>query len=110
MFHCLGAGMVLNEEKRNRLAELIARRQAATGAGGLAPTGPPCLVVSAQDSSGPTPGAKQKGVVVIDSEDEDTDEGLGWVSRRPHSLPLMATPLSSGTIPQRLLSSRTPRT
>jgi len=38
MLHCLGAGMVLNEEKRNKLAELIARRRAAlTGAGGLAP-------------------------------------------------------------------------
>jgi len=35
MFNCLGVGMVLNEEKRNRLAELIARRQVAlTDAGG----------------------------------------------------------------------------
>jgi len=48
MFPYLGAGMVFNEEKRNRLAELIARRQAAlTGAGGS---------------------AKNKGVVAIDSD------------------------------------------
>jgi len=82
MFPCLGAGMVLNEEKRNRLVELIARRLAAlTGAGGSTPTGPLTVAVSAQDSPSPTLGDKNKGVVTIDSEDEDTDEGL--VFKRP---------------------------
>jgi len=67
MLHCLGAGMVLNEEKRNRLAELIAPCLAAlTGAGGSVPTGPPPVVVSAQDSPGPAPDDKQKEVVAID--------------------------------------------
>ena len=57
----LGTGMVLNEEKSNRLAEVIARRQGALdGAGGSAPSSPT-----------PTPLEKNKGVVAIDS-DEDT--------------------------------------
>ena len=74
--------MVLNEEKRNRLAELIAPCLAAlTGAGGSVPTGPPPVVVSAQDSPGPAPDDKQKEVVAIDWEGEDTDEGL--VFKRP---------------------------
>jgi len=54
MFHCLGAGMVLNEEKRNRLVELIARCQATlTGAGGSTPAGP---LAVAQDSPSPADG------------------------------------------------------
>jgi len=73
---------VLNEEKRNRLAELIARCEATlTGAGGSAPIGPLIVVVSAQNMPGPAPGDKQKGVVAIDAEDENTDEGL--VFKRP---------------------------
>jgi len=65
MFPCLGASMVLNEEKRNRLAELIARCQATlTGAGGSAPAGP---LTVAQDSPSPALGDKNKGVVAIDS-------------------------------------------
>ena len=45
MFPCLGVGKVLNKEKRNRLAELIAHRQAAlTDAGGSAPAGPITVV------------------------------------------------------------------
>jgi len=71
--------MVLNEEKRNRLPEVIARRQAAlAGAGGSAPVGP---LTVAQDSPTPAPAEKNKGVVAIDSEDEGTEEGL--VFNRP---------------------------
>jgi len=77
MFPCLGAGMVLIKENRNRLADLIARRQATlTGVGGSASAGPLTVVVSAQDSPSPAPGDKNKGVVAIDFEDDDTNEGL----------------------------------
>jgi len=76
MFPCLGAGMVLNKENRNRLTELIARRQAAlTGVAGSAPAGP---LTVAQDSPNPTRTDKNKGVVAIDSEDEE-----GLVFKRP---------------------------
>jgi len=75
MFSYLGAGMVLNEEKRNRPAEVIARRQATlTGAGVSAPAGLPPVAAPAQASPDPAPGDKLKGVVAIDSVDEDTDE------------------------------------
>jgi len=85
--------MVLNEEKRNRLAELIARCQAAlTGAGGSAPTGPPPIAALAQDSPGPAPGDKLKRVVAIDFEDKDTDKGL--VFKRP-SVGVTTTSLSA---------------
>ena len=69
--------VVLNEENKNRLAELIAHRQATlTGAGSSAPAGP---LAVAQDS--PSPPDKNKGVVAINSKDEDTEEGL--VFKRP---------------------------
>jgi len=79
MFHGLGAGMVLNEEKRNRLVEVIVRRQVAlVGAGGSAPA---VHLPAVQDSPNPPPADKNKGVVAIDSEDEGTEEGL--VFKRP---------------------------
>jgi len=75
--------MMLNEEKRNRLAELLSHHQTApTSAGGSASAGPPLAATFAQGPLGPAPGDKQKGVVVaIDLEDEDTDDGL--VFKRP---------------------------
>jgi len=75
--------MVFNEEKRNKLAELIVCRQVAlTGAGGSAPTSPLPIVAPSQDSLGPALGDKRKGVVrAIESEDENTDTGL--VFKRP---------------------------
>jgi len=82
--------MVLNEEKRNRLAKLIARRQAAlTGASDSAPVGP---LTIAHDSPNPAPTDKIKGVVAIDFEDEDTEEDL--VFRRP-KVGVAATSLSA---------------
>jgi len=84
MLHCLGANIVLNEEKSNKLAGLIARRQTVvTGASGLAATGPSSVAAPAQDSPGPAPGDKQKGLVVaIGSEDEDTDTSLVFKRQR----------------------------
>ena len=83
--------MVLNEEKRNRLADVIARRQAALGgAGGSAPV---VLLIAAQASPIPAPAEKKKGVVAVDSDDdEDTSEGL--VFKRPR-VGVMATSLSA---------------
>jgi len=67
--------MVLNEEKRRRLVDVIARRQVALeGAGGSAPAVPLAVV---QASPIPALTEKNKGVVAIDSDgDEDTGEGL----------------------------------
>ena len=75
--------MVLNEEKRKRLAELLARCQTTpTGAGGSTPAGPPLVATSAQGLPGLAPDDKQKRVVVaVDSEDEKIDECL--VFKRP---------------------------
>ena len=50
-----------------------------TGAGGSAPAGP---LAVAQDSPIPAPTDKNKGVVAIDSEDEDTEEGLVFKRQR----------------------------
>jgi len=76
--------MVLGAEKRNKLAELVACRKAAlAGAGTSAPVGPSLAAASAQDSLGPAPVDKQKGLVVaIGSEDEDTDTGLVFKRQR----------------------------
>ena len=72
--------MVLDEEKRNKLAEVIARRQRALdGAGGSAPAVP---LPAAQDLPNPPPANKNKGVVVIDSEGEDTGEGIVFKRQR----------------------------
>jgi len=86
MFSYLGVGMVLNEEKRARLANALARRQGAPGAAGaLAPSAPapapsapiaavPLAIVHASPT--PAPLEKDKGVVEIKSdEDEETAEG-----------------------------------
>jgi len=68
--------MVLNEEKKNKLAGLIAPRQTTL-------SGPSRVVAPAQDSPGPVLGDKQKGVVVaIGSEDEDTEMGLVFKRQR----------------------------
>jgi len=56
MFPCLGAGMVLNEKKRNRMAGLIARRQAALTSAGVSALAGPLTVT--QDSLSPAPGDK----------------------------------------------------
>ena len=74
----LGVGMVLNEEKRARLADAIARRQGAlSGVGASAPSAPIVAVplAAAQASPTPAPLKKNKGVMEIDSGDEDNGEG-----------------------------------
>jgi len=71
--------MVLNEEKRNRLAEVIARRQGALdGAGSSAPSSPFAAI---QALPTPAPLEKNKGVVAIDS-DENTGEGIVFKRQR----------------------------
>ena len=92
--------MVLNEKKRARLVDALARRQGALGvAGASAPSAPidsayvgptpapsapvaavPLAVVRA--SPAPAPLEKDKGVVEIDSGDDDSAEGPVFKKRR----------------------------
>jgi len=89
IFHVfLDAGMVLNEEKRKRLAEMIAHCQGAVdGASGSNPSAPLLAVPLAAAPALPTPAPieKDKGVVAIESDDEDIGmasflKGKGWPS------------------------------
>ena len=60
--------------------EVITRRQAALeGAGGSAPAVP---LPVAQDLPNPPPADKNKGMVAIDFEDENTEEGIIFKRRR----------------------------
>jgi len=80
-----GAGMVLNEEKRARLADALARRLGAmSDAGASVPSAPIVAVPLAivQDLPAPAPLEKNKGVVEINSEDEDSREGVIFKRRR----------------------------
>ena len=82
---CLGAGMVLNEEKSKRLAEVIARRAGALDdAGGSAPSALLATVPLATTPASPipAPAKKDKEVVAIESDDEDTGEGLVFKRQR----------------------------
>jgi len=78
--------MVLNEEKRVRLADALARCQGAvSGTGASTPSAPiaAILLATAQASPMPTPLEKSKGMIAIDSdEDEDTEEGIVFKRRR----------------------------
>ena len=105
--HCLlmssylGVGMVLNKEKRVRLADALARSQGALGgAGASAPSAPidtsqvmptpapsaPIVAIplaTARASPTPTPIERNKSVVAIESEEEeDTVEGPVFKRRR----------------------------
>ena len=90
-FH-LGAGMVLNEEKRARLVDALTCRHGALGVAGAstpsapisapaAPSPTPSALIVAvplaavRASPAPTPLEKDKGVVEIESGDGDTAEG-----------------------------------
>ena len=56
MFPCLGAGMVLNEEKKARLVEVIACRQTTLdGIGGSAFVAPLAAVPVVAVEASPTP-------------------------------------------------------
>jgi len=77
--------MVLNEEKRNKLAELVARRWAAfANASTSTPAGPPPATISTPISPEPAPiDHRQKGVVeATSSENEDTLTGLVFKRKR----------------------------
>jgi len=78
--------MVLNEEKRTRLDDVLARCQGAlSGIGASAPSAPIVAVPLATTQASPilTPLEKNKGVVAIDSnDDEDTEEGIVFKRRR----------------------------
>jgi len=77
--------MVLNAEKRNKLAELVAhRKDAQPDAGTSAPANTPPAAASVPNSHGSAPiDNKQKGVVVeSDLEDEDTCTGLVFKRQR----------------------------
>jgi len=95
MPYCFGAGMMLNEEKRDRLADALARRQGALGVvGDSAPSAPisthtapspapSAPIVAVRASPAPTPFEKDKRVVEIESDgDEDTVEGPIFKRRR----------------------------
>ena len=86
---------MLNEEKRAKLADTLARRQRASGATGAsiaAPSPTPSILIAAvhlavaQASPAPPPLEEDKGVVEIES-DEDFVEG-----------PMTATTSHSSTV------------
>jgi len=78
--------MVLNKEKRARLADALARRHGAlSGASASAPSAPIVVVLLATAQASPmlTPLEKNKGIMSIDSDDdEDTGEGIVFKRRR----------------------------
>jgi len=102
--------MVLNEEKRARLAEVLAlREEVVVDVGASAPSAPPTnqvvpsppplapiaavLLPTVRASPTPTPLEKGKGVVEIVSDDEeDTTEGLVF---KRHKVATTATSHSS---------------
>ena len=72
--------MMLNEEKRSRLVDVISRPHATLdGAGGSAPAIP---LPAAQDSPNPPATDKNKGVLAIDSDDKGTREGIIFKRQR----------------------------
>jgi len=78
--------MVLNEEKRVRLVDALARCQGATsGTGASAPSAPIATIPLATAQASPmlTPLRKNKGVVATDlDEDEDIGEGIVFKRQR----------------------------
>jgi len=109
----LGAGMLLNEEKRARLADSLARHQGVLGAAGAsapsapinsaqaAPTPAPSAPIASiplattRASPTPTPLERNKSMVAIESdEDEDIAEGPVFKRRRV----VVATTSDSTTI------------
>jgi len=96
----LVVGMVLNKEKRARLADALARRQGALGVTGASPPSAPISTHVAPSpapsapivvvpfavvwaSSAPVPLEKDKGVVEIESDrEEDSVEGPIFKRRR----------------------------
>jgi len=71
--------MALNEEKKKKLAELLAKRRAVAVSVGT--SNPPPPATSAPNSSKPTPvDNRLKGVVVTaGTKDEDTSSGLVFI-------------------------------
>jgi len=76
--------MVLNEKKKKKLGELVAKHKAAADVGTSTPTNPPPHATSAPNSPEPIlVDNRQKGVVVeTGSKDEDTCAGLVFKRQR----------------------------
>jgi len=93
--------VTLNEEKKKKLVELLAKRRVATGVGTSTPTNPPPLATSAPNSSVPTPvDSSLKGVVVaIGTEDEDTSSGPVFKRQRVDDVVVPSHSASDGHAP-----------
>ena len=85
MLCCFYVDMTHNEEKKNKLVELLAKRRAvAVGVGTSTPANPPPPATSGPNSFEQAPGDNRlKGVVVAaGTEDEDTSSDLVFKRKR----------------------------
>ena len=75
---CFRVDIGFNKDKKKKLPDLLAkRRAAAAGVGTSIPRAPPTSPTSAPHTIEPAPvDDRQKGVVVVDSDDKDTCTGL----------------------------------
>jgi len=91
--------MGFSKDKRKKLADLLAKRRvAAAGVGTSTPRTPPTSATSAPQTIEPAPvDNKQKGVVVVDSNDEDTCTSLVFKRQRVGKVVAPSPSTSGGT-------------
>jgi len=104
--------MGFNKNKKKKLADLLAKRRAATaGVGTSTPIAPPSSATSAPYPIEPAPAVdRQKGVVVVETEDEDTCIGLVFKRQRVGEVVVPSPSVSGGTLAFRDHPPPPPRT
>jgi len=91
--------MAFNNDKKKKLADLLAkRRAAAAGEGSSTPIAPSTSTTSALQPINPAPAAIELGgVVVVESDDEDTCTGLVFKRPRAGETATPSASVSGGT-------------
>jgi len=91
--------MGLNKDKRKKLADLLAKRRAAAArAGTSTPTTPSTLATPAPQPIDPAPVVGgQRGVVAVETDDEDTCIDLVFKRQRVGEVVAPSTSVSGGT-------------
>jgi len=89
--------MGFNKDKKKKLADLLAKRRAAAAGVGTSPRVSPTSATSAPIEPAPVDD-RQKGVVAVDSDDEETCTGLVFKRQRVGEA-MAPSPSPSGGIP-----------
>jgi len=91
--------MGFNKYKKKKLADLLAKCRVATaGVGTSTPGVPPTLTTSAPHPTEPAPvDDRQKGVVAVNSDDEDTCTSLVFKRQRVEEVVVPSPSASGGT-------------